>query len=215
MTQITHEEARALIQFNLDQAPASDKEIPLREHLSECARCEAYEEELLRMETDLRRALRQRWKIRPSLELRKILSKGRSERQIKRALAYGLSVAALLFGALIFARTETASPSPTTVIAFPVPTPSTFWTRTSAPIQDCALIKYTVQEGDTLESVALRFSVPKEEIIAFNGMESESVQIGARIVIPLCDRSPTGTIYVPSSTNTIAPSFEPTTSTPG
>jgi LysM repeat protein len=76
-------------------------------------------------------------------------------------------------------------------------------------------VLYQVQAGDTLDGIALQFSVPKETIMEFNGMKGEIIGPAMQIRIPICDHTPTATINTPTTTITITPQFEPITVTPG
>jgi spore germination protein YaaH len=76
-------------------------------------------------------------------------------------------------------------------------------------------VPYQIREGDTLESIAEQFSVPKNMIMEFNDMQEEGMQPPMLVRIPLCARTPTITIYPPNTTITITPQFEPITPTPG
>jgi hypothetical protein len=108
-----------------------------------------------------------------------------------------------------------ASPA-TLYTAIPVPTPSAYLTSTHANILflNCGYLFYQVQAGDTLDGIALLFSIPKKAIMDFNGMKKENINPAMQIRIPACHHPATVTIDTSNSTITITLQFEPLTPTP-
>jgi LysM repeat protein len=90
--------------------------------------------------------------------------------------------------------TPTASPEPTT-------TPSGAEATESACPKDI----YTVKATDTLSTVSLNYDVPMASIKEYNGMASDIVWEGMRLVIPLCQRNPTPG---PTPTATLPPPYQ-------
>lgn len=86
----------------------------------------------------------------------------------------------------------------------PTPTPSPMPTNTLNPTQqaqaDCEKMEYIVKSGDTLGGIAANYNVNQASIRQFNGMANDVVQVGMRLIIPLCERSlepPTATPVPP------------------
>jgi len=78
------------------------------------------------------------------------------------------------------------------LIPYPTPTASPFPSATlsgiDATLAACEKINYTVQENDTLSSIANNYNVPIEAIKEFNGMVNNIVFSGLPLIIPLCER---------------------------
>jgi hypothetical protein len=94
-----------------------------------------------------------------------------------------------------------------------IPTPLTQFTVTNTLQNDCDAIKYHIQEGDTLESIAHHFSVPMEAIMLANNLTGELPVSTRELIIPACSSTPTSTSHPP--TFTITPIFEAIATTPG
>jgi LysM repeat protein len=90
---------------------------------------------------------------------------------------------------------DTLYPSQELFIPYPTPTGTPFPTATlsgiDATLAACEQINYTVQETDTLSSIALNYGVPMEAIKEYNGMVNNTVYSGLNLVIPLCERAAT------------------------
>lgn len=83
------------------------------------------------------------------------------------------------------------------VLSVPQPTP-TASPQPTATLSDaektdiaCETINYTVQEFDTLSSIADTYNVSMETIRDYNGMVNDTVFEGQPLQIPLCMREPT------------------------
>lgn len=66
----------------------------------------------------------------------------------------------------------------------------------------CDRVPITVQENDTLSSISLNYAVPMAEIKEFNGLTTDNVFIGQKLLVPLCKRAadpnkPTPTATIP------------------
>jgi hypothetical protein len=221
LVQIPHEEARRLINLNADRHMEADKYSVLNAHLNDCSECRGYADELLKVENVLR-GLGQKFNRHPTPSFTdQILVRSRSSSflladkiTILRAAAAVLVFAGIFFGLWQFSIFNSTSAAET-YTAVPLPTPSTYLTSTNTLPSDCEHVPYQIREGDTLESIAEQFSVPKNMIMEFNDMQEEGMQPPMLVRIPLCARTPTITIYPPNTTITITPQFEPITPTPG
>jgi LysM repeat protein len=81
------------------------------------------------------------------------------------------------------------------LIPHPTPTPTAFPTATlsgrEATQAACDKVEYTVEEGDTLNTIALNYNVPEAAIKSYNGMVSNTVFEDMILIIPLCERAAT------------------------
>ncbi|MFZ5920423.1 MAG: LysM peptidoglycan-binding domain-containing protein [Chloroflexota bacterium] len=77
----------------------------------------------------------------------------------------------------------------------PTPTPLPQATATLPPAEAtraaCDKVVVTVQENDTLSSIADTYAVPQEAIKAYNGLSTDTVFVGSSLTIPLCERAAT------------------------
>lgn len=93
-------------------------------------------------------------------------------------------------------------------IPYPTPTIPPAATNTPQPIdatkQACDTVPITVQENDTLSSIAANYAVSQEAIKTFNGKTTDNVFIGENLLVPLCMRAATPG---PTPTATIPPPY--------
>lgn len=218
--QITHEEARRLIQFNAEEALDMQEKSTLSTHLKDCIQCRAYAEEIEEVESVLLPVMQSHWNLQPlPLSIDLIRAKRSSRTLINtilttRTAAIGVVFLAFIFSVWQFALSSGPKLNPAPVGVPPIPTPSTQSTSTKITLQACEDRLYTVQENDTLDSIAYQFSTSKEEIMAANSMKSEAVQASTELVIPICNFTPTGTINPEIIATTYTPSKHATTTTP-
>jgi LysM repeat protein/ribosomal protein L40E len=88
--------------------------------------------------------------------------------------------------------------------ATPAPLPTSTPQAADATRAACDKVNYTVQENDTLSSIAANYAVPQQSIKDWNGLASDTVFIGQSIQIPLCARAATAG---PTPTATIPPPY--------
>ena len=93
-------------------------------------------------------------------------------------------------------------------IPYPTPTIPPAATNTALPVdatkQACDTVPITVQENDTLSTIAANYAVSADAIKTFNGKTTDNVFIGESLLIPLCMRAATPG---PTPTATIPPPY--------
>lgn len=216
---ITHQEARSLIQFRADQALNAHKNEILNAHLKNCTQCAGYANEIRETENLLRTTLQQHWNVR-SLPIQVedikgtlLPSFGFRDLVTTRSALVVITMLFFVFGFLRFTSNNIGSSSSMTTGIPAIPTPLLLSTSTQHDFNNCAILPYEVQSEDTLKSIAKRFSISEESILNLNNLPSESVHLPVRLLIPICELTPTGTTHPPTFTNT--PSLELITYTPG
>lgn len=216
--QITHEEAHRLIQFKSDSRLDSKKESDLSEHLTSCLACRGYLAEIREAERILQRALRKQWDVRAlPLQMGSILDEVNSNMGTSAFVTTRTALVSLIFMFFAFIAWQSTTNSTSSQIlpgSVPlIPTPSNQYTATNTLQTECGEIRYIVQKGDTLESLAKRFSTTKEELISANHLTSDALFPSQELVIPYCGSTPTSTTHPP--TFTITPNSEAISTTPG
>jgi|SRR5690349_7218030 len=219
--QITHEEAHRLIQFRLDQGLEPDKEKLLQTHLNDCIACRSFSEEINEMENILVPVMKRHWNLEPApLSIAALVESNNSRWSTsiilttRRALI-SLVIVAFVLSAWQFTRSDSRTSTPKPISVLPIPTPASQSTSTKISLPDCEERLYQVQGNDTLESIALRFSVPKERIIAINHLNVGPLRHNMNLLIPICAATPTGILHPSTLTITFTPFNDPTASTPG
>jgi LysM repeat protein len=92
-------------------------------------------------------------------------------------------------------------PRPT---ATPLPAPTMTLEPAEATRSACQTVAYTVQENDTLSSIATNYNVPMQAIKDWNGLSTDNVYLAQPLLIPLCMRAATPG---PSPTSTPPPPY--------
>lgn len=217
--QITHAEAHRLIQFDLDRILDPEKQKFLFSHLEECDACRAYAVEMRAMENRLQELMNKQWNHQGPLPLSIDSIKAHSNVPGSASILFQwraalVSMVLVAFSFIIWQLTATSFDSsgqiPSTIL--PVPTPSTLTTASLAS-PTCEWTLHKVEESDTLEGIALQYSVSKQAIMTLNGLDSEWVYESMEIKIPQCAITPTMTAHWP--TTTLTPKLELIIDTPG
>ncbi|NWF62685.1 MAG: LysM peptidoglycan-binding domain-containing protein [Chloroflexi bacterium] len=91
-------------------------------------------------------------------------------------------------------------------LKIPYPTPTIPPPPTNTPLPAdatriaCETVQITVQENDTLSSIAANYAVSMDAIKEFNGLTTDNVFLGQTIQIPLCKRAPDPNQPTPTAT---------------
>jgi LysM repeat protein len=219
--QITHEEARSLIQFSMDQMLKPQEKNTLQTHLEDCLECRAFFADIKEVEKYVVPAMAQHWNLDPApLSLASINNKKKVQQQSSIILATRTAIISIVFAAFIFSAWQFSgsygrSSTPMPVRLLPIPTPSGQSTSTTVSFQKCEELSYQVQENDSLESIAIRFAISKDKLMAINNLRTESLSTKTELLIPVCNSTPMSTIHPSTLTTTFTPLLGPTTSTPG
>jgi len=217
--QITHEEAHRLIQFDADNALNPFEKNSLFVHLEACAECQAYARNIKGIESLLRPLLQRNWNKQPiplsaaTLTGKRNQSGSEGAFLATRVAIVGIICMGFVFSVWQFTLSGQATPDLSLASVPPVPTPSTQFINMTSTSDHCEGIPYVVKEDDTVESLALRFSISQEDILRANNLRTGSPRPGMEILIPTCASTPTGTVN--ALTTTYTPSSRPTTATPG
>jgi predicted anti-sigma-YlaC factor YlaD len=221
---ITHEQARKLIQSNMDRNLSVEESAKLSIHLYSCSACTAYASEIKAVAKILPGLMTQQWDAQPvPLSISTLLEK-HEKRQVStfltmRKAAITFVVMALFFSAWQFVLSGPLPSSRLPSAIPPVPTPSSPTMQTVSTQltleEGCAIMSYNVQTGDTLASIAEQFLTSEDMIMEFNHLEISMVSPAMELIIPVCNFTPTGTFHPATLTTTYTPRAKPTTSTPG
>jgi hypothetical protein len=218
--QITHQEARHLIQYRADQPLDTSKKESLNAHLRRCEACAEYANEVWETEATLRETLRKHWDVKlVPLDIRDIQVKSSPSTKSPEFLAtrsalVGMAVLVCFFVFWQFTSTNTGFQNSVGIGVPAVPTPSLPLTSTQNNFENCQMLRYEVRQNDTVESLARQFLVSEESIKDLNNLQADVPMLPNVLLIPACELTPTGTTYPPTAiTNT--PSLELITYTPG
>jgi LysM repeat protein/ribosomal protein L40E len=92
------------------------------------------------------------------------------------------------------------------VLRIPYPTPTVPPPPTNTPLSaeatriSCDTVQITVQENDTLSSIAANYAISMQDIKEFNGLTTDNVFLGQTLQIPLCKRAPDPNQPTPTAT---------------
>jgi hypothetical protein len=172
------------------------------------------------IEKMLNQVMNKKWRQHPPLPLSLDLIRPHIRFQKNTHSLFGLrtaliSVILVAFSFLIWQLRTTVNGSPGTIALslVAIPTPSTQLSTASLESSKCEWNLYIVDRLDTLDSIALKYAVSKEQIKTFNTMNSEVIYESMELKIPQCDVTPTVTVQIP--TTTLTPILEFTADTPG
>ncbi len=124
------------------------------------------------------------------------------------AVTFGVSVQSLIILNNLPASCNNLSVGQKLKVPYPTATPAPLPTDTpqaaDATRAACDKVVVTVQQNDTLSSIAANYAVPQQAIKDFNGLATDTVFIGQSLTIPLCARAATPG---PTPTPTIPPPY--------
>lgn len=108
------------------------------------------------------------------------------------AIFFGVSVQSIVTQNNLPAACDTLFIGQQLLIPQPTPTPTSLPSATFSAAEQteaaCEKVEYTVQETDTLSTIASAYGVPMAAIQDYNGLIGDRVQIGQSLTIPLCRR---------------------------
>lgn len=218
--QITHEQARKLIQRNADEALNPHAKLLLSAHLEECSECSAYDQEIHEVESILSPMMKRQWNLQPiPLSMSVIAAKKNPHATPTKILTMRTAMITIVLTAFIFNLWQFAASGKQIMNQLPagisaVPTPSIQSTSTKLTFENCEMMLYTVQRNDTLASIANQFAVSKEQIMSINKMTTETVITSKQLMIPDCNFTPTSTVNAAALTTTYTPTLSSLVSTP-
>jgi len=67
---------------------------------------------------------------------------------------------------------------------------------TEIAAKECGKVEVVVKDGDTLGGISANYAVSAASIRAYNGMSDDTVQVGRKLIIPLCEQQ----VETPTST---------------
>jgi LysM repeat protein len=124
------------------------------------------------------------------------------------AITFGVSVQSLIILNNLPASCNSLVVGQKLKVPYPTATPPPVPTDTPLAATQTALacqhVVVTVQENDTLSSIAANYAVPQQAIKDYNGLSTDNVFIGQSLTIPLCARAATAG---PTPTATIPPPY--------
>jgi LysM repeat protein len=216
MTSITHQAAHKLLQRAVDEILTFQEQAELDEHLKGCSACQDYAKNLNRLQQDLR-YMAQRYlnEYKVNLSIPTIVA--RAHKAIRQRKAMGMlakitAVPLLVFAFLLmsnFLKPSQTKPdngsSAAVPMAAPIPTPTVTAATIVSTASCCTEAIYVVQENDTLDAIATKFSVSSKEIRTYNHLTIDSITPNMRLVIPLCRSTPKYKTITPTFITTLTP----------
>ncbi len=124
------------------------------------------------------------------------------------AVTFGISVQSLIILNNLPASCNNLTIGQKLKVPYPTATPAPLPTGTpqaaDATRAACQQVQLTVQENDTLSSIAANYAVSMQSIKDWNGLATDNVFIGQQLTVPLCARAATPG---PTPTPTIPPPY--------
>ena len=124
------------------------------------------------------------------------------------AVTFGVSVQSVIIMNNLPAACNNLTVGQRLKIPYPTATPPPPPTGTLEPIDAtqaaCQKVELTVQENDTLSSIAANYAVSMQAIKDFNGLATDNVFLGQQLIVPLCARAATPG---PTPTATLPPPY--------
>ena len=218
--QITHQEARRLIQFHSDGALNSQEKVVLFAHLKACSECSTYAEEINEVENLLPSIMKRQWDLRPlPFSMDAIHARGKSKAITNNILTIRTAIITVIFAVFTFTAwrftlsgNQKGNQIPLGIP--PAPTPSAQSTSTRIMSENCEFGFYTIQPNDTLTSIAHQFSTTEEQIMTINHMTTATLLPSMELMVPACNFTPTSTVNAVGLTTTYTPTFNSIVSTP-
>lgn len=225
MSEITHQEARALLQRVADQPLEANQKAALEAHLATCPTCNAYADSLASLEANLKNILHRRWdRQQAHLDRDRILNSqtslfGSDFSNLARGAGKVALAAAFLLGFFMIANlVGERSPGPDSKTQAPPPTPghltlsdttsltpSVPLTLTEFSAQVCENVNYIAQADDTLEKVASMFGTTRAILMEYNHLDTGEIIPGMELLIPMCKATPSRIPMTPHQTITTTP----------
>lgn len=225
MTEIAHQKFQSLLQIAADQSLRQEEQRMLDQHLAECAECRKYAQGLDQLQDGLRRVMQQQWNVRSGLVSAEII-KTRSVRRIPQnhfAAAFGkfafipmLALTIFMVMTIKMSNAQKNTPglnmtmSGTPSMALLVPKPPASITISKMHTQTCKQVMYAAQENETISGIAIKYGVPRESIVTYNGLTGDTLDAPLMLIIPICERTPLENTTTPTVPNTLTiPSDNP------
>lgn len=186
MKSLSHARAQVLIHLSRGELNPEQMDV-LNRHLAGCQSCQEYASFQEQVAPAVERMMHTRWDpVRESFQPARMLEKRRSKSmQIKHAVSFaaaGLLLVAAVLGLPALLRQALPSALTQQTVSFSTPA------RTDLPFVLAASptpVLHTLVPGDTLVSIALRYGVKVEDILAANpGLDENNLVVGEHVVIP-------------------------------
>jgi len=188
MTLISHEDARRLMQARADGLLSETERIALEAHLKNCESCQAQAAELQALNEQLSNVLKTRLESNrePSVNLLARVQENNRRNIVMNRIQFSIrtlaGIAALLLVAFAFAYAIPRLHGPAAETGTDI---ADYSQRTPAAAQEqCEDISYTVQNGDTFNSIAAHFKTSPESIQRMNNLQPDGLYVGMQILVP-------------------------------